>query len=119
MVTQIETQLWLPVITDADYTFHRIEKVGVYPLSDGSMSLVLTGVPPGYRPSHTLRYYTLMMECTKAPAMYENSMRCSAMHFPTCGKCCSRWWHISVVYCPIFKQISVLRMAFHKLSFDI
>ena len=32
-----------------------------------------------------LRCYTLMTECTKAPAMYENSMRCSAMHLQHVG----------------------------------
>ena len=47
------------------------------------------------RPSHTLRCYTTTTECTKGPAMYKNSMRCSAMHFPTCWKFCSRISRIS------------------------
>ena len=38
-----------------------------------------------YRPSYTLRCYTRAMGRSKAPAMYQNPMRCSAMHFPTCG----------------------------------
>ena len=58
------------------------------------------------RPSHTLRCSTPTTECTKAPAIYENSMRCSAMHFPTCWKFCSRWRHTSAIYCPILKRFS-------------
>ena len=33
-----------------------------------------------FSPSHTLRCYTLTTECTEAPAMYDTSMRCPAMH---------------------------------------
>ena len=36
------------------------------------------------RPCHTLGCYTPAMGCTQLPAMHQNSMRWSAMHFPTC-----------------------------------
>ena len=73
----------------------------------------------GNRPSHTLRCCTPSMGCSEDPAMHQNSMRCFAMHFPTCWKSGSFFCNFSAIYSPIFKRLSAKCREFDIHSCDI
>ena len=92
------------------------------PLSSVAKSLHSTfpsAIVSVIRPSHMLRYCTPAMGRSKAAAMCQHRMRCSAMQFPTCWKLGSRYWNISAIYCPIFKRFAASYWLFHELPCDM